>query len=168
MRPGVAVPVVSAVIGQVRVRRGAGLALTAVLEALLMARSVDVRSWTWRQVTKRLGTLGTIKSVEITTSKASGWHPHLHELVFTERFLSNEEFSRWRLGMRQPWANAVSRRTYHSVPRTGSSASGRTCGGSTTRTPTPSPATPPKTSYRGRRSRWLTPKLSLDPPIGRW
>ena len=43
-------------------RHRAGLALAAVLNVLLTARSDLVRSWAWRQETKRLGILGTIKS----------------------------------------------------------------------------------------------------------
>ena len=73
-------------------RHRAGLRLADVLGVLLTARSDLVpvvgvaagRRNAW-------GSWARSSRVEITCSKGRGWHPHLHELVFTERPLSNED-----------------------------------------------------------------------------
>ena len=49
------------------------------------------------------------------------WHPDHHEVVFTERPSSSEQFGRWWLGMRQPWTDAVAR--YDPTLRPGTSFS---------------------------------------------
>lgn len=40
----------------------------------------------WKRLVEKFGIIGSVRSVEVTYG-ANGWHPHIHELVFTEEAL---------------------------------------------------------------------------------
>jgi len=75
--------------------------LAEVLDALQRAR----RRWRNSRTYKRLlgsgslreckvaPSLGFVSSLEVTYSRANGWHPHLHEIHLTARALNNHEIA---------------------------------------------------------------------------
>lgn len=56
--------------------------LAVSLDAMLYARKL-CRSGRWAAgFTERIGLAGSVRALEVTHSKANGWHPHMHELLF--------------------------------------------------------------------------------------
>lgn len=125
-----ACPVCSAVIRAQRVReialalerahqRGHGIAfatltlrhtaddpLSGTLDALLTAWR-RVTSWTaWKKLSKRVGWIGTIRSVEVTLG-VNGWHPHSHLAFIFERPLTEDERASFEAELAVIWRRAV-------------------------------------------------------------
>jgi hypothetical protein len=73
--------------------------LPRLLSALLGALRTVKGGFAWRDFTRRVGGLGSVRSLEVTYG-ANGWHPHLHELAFFEGAVGLREIvgflrSRW-------------------------------------------------------------------------
>lgn len=81
-------------------------ALALSLDLLLQAwRSVT--SWrAWKDMAKRLGYIGAVRSTEVTYG-ANGWHPHSHFLMVFERPLSAAEVAAFEAQLFALWAKAV-------------------------------------------------------------
>ena len=55
----------------------------------------------WARIRDRIRLVGSIRAMECTWGEANGWHPHVHELWFTEPGVDRESleaqlFERWR------------------------------------------------------------------------
>jgi len=50
----------------------------------------------WQLIKSRYGLQGSIIALEVTFSKQNGTHAHKHEILFTDRQLSNEEISQFK------------------------------------------------------------------------
>jgi hypothetical protein len=73
--------------------------LPRLLSALLGALRTVKGGSAWRDFARRVGGLGSVRSLEVTYG-ANGWHPHLHELAFFEGAVDLREIvgflrSRW-------------------------------------------------------------------------
>lgn len=76
--------------------------LSVVLDALLSAYRVFTSGYAYQLFKRRYGVVGSVKSLEVTYG-VSGWHPHLHLLVF----LSNSDscgLSEW---VKSRWLECV-------------------------------------------------------------
>jgi hypothetical protein len=65
-------------------------ALADLLPAFAQARQRFQASRTWKRVKAAAGLAGTVTSLEVTHG-VNGWHPHLHQLWFTGRSLTEQE-----------------------------------------------------------------------------
>lgn len=61
-----------------------------------------VQNGRWADLRKALGIIGSIRALEFTYG-ASGWHPHLHVLVFTAQELGARDLVRLRVHYRDRW-----------------------------------------------------------------
>lgn len=59
----------------------------------------------WLELAGRFGYVGSVRNLEVTWGEGTGWHPHAHALLFTERPLSEHDQS--ELAAR--WVVAVER-----------------------------------------------------------
>jgi hypothetical protein len=90
-----------------------------------LARSLDavLNGWRevqqrkgWKQLTARLGLVGFIRATEVTYTPAdeggSGWHPHLHLLLFLEREVGLDSLEDLYGKLHDYWAHAITRRGF--------------------------------------------------------
>lgn len=73
----------------------------------------------WKRICKTVGYAGFVRALEVTHGRSSGWHPHLHVLVFVDRKLEDpatgkdllivEEFKR---AVYDEWAKRVEKAGY--------------------------------------------------------
>lgn len=77
------------------------------LRPLLEGVTLALRKWrsgrAWQQFAERVGYVGSVRNIEVTWGEASGWHPHSHALLFTEKALRAADV-KW---MRTRWVEAV-------------------------------------------------------------
>lgn len=108
--------------GAVKMMAGASHLLTCTLPHDLpdslpkLLRGID-QGWkrvtsgaTWTRLSRRLGYLGFYRAEEILcTCEAggTGWHPHLHVLLFTDHRLEAEEWAALTLHARKQWQAGV-------------------------------------------------------------
>lgn len=78
----IAVPDYNHVLVTYTLRHTLGDPLKRLLSALLDALRAFRSGRAWQAFRRRVGWLGSVRSLEVTYSAANGWHPHLHELVF--------------------------------------------------------------------------------------
>lgn len=60
----------------------------------------------WQQVKKRYGIVGSVRALEITHGKKSGWHPHSHEVLITRAPLGDDERDDLRQSVFKLWRHA--------------------------------------------------------------
>ncbi len=78
--------------------------LSSLLQSFLAARKRMRQGRAAQEHRKRFGILGTISVREVTWSKANGWHPHCHELVFFSADIDAEEYAKATAGRWQKCA----------------------------------------------------------------
>jgi hypothetical protein len=61
----------------------------------------------WRAIQDGYGITQMVRTLEITYGRANGWHPHLHELIFTREPLAEHELATLKLEVWERWSNAV-------------------------------------------------------------
>lgn len=88
-----------------RVRDALAVGLGAVVTGWqkLMAQKV------WRSLKSRHGIAGYVRSVEVTWTRANGWHPHVHALLFLERDLTPVEAAALQAAIFDVWSRIVVR-----------------------------------------------------------
>ncbi len=73
----------------------------------------------WRDFKADFDYIGMVKTVDITHSEASGWHPHIHAVVFTETPLTEADISLMQQRFSAQWAKVVEKHLGSAhVPRT--------------------------------------------------
>ena len=100
-------------------KKGGGIYLvTATLphdqgDDLRRLRGVVSRSWSacisgrgWPAMKKAIGLEGQVRALEVTHGP-SGWHPHLHVLLFTRHTLSEAQAASLRDFLFQRWCDAI-------------------------------------------------------------
>jgi hypothetical protein len=65
----------------------------------------------WTKAKEQLGIVGTIRALEVTHGQ-SGWHPHLHVLVFIDHNLTASELARFAGHFRGQWATWITKAGY--------------------------------------------------------
>lgn len=75
------------------------------LERFYDARQRYANSRTFKGIREATESPGVIRSTEVTYGRRSGWHPHLHELLFVRRPLTVAETDR----MRSAWVGVLQR-----------------------------------------------------------
>lgn len=75
----------------------------------MLAKLLDV-AWnryinhrSYKRVRKLLGYLGRIRALEVTWSEQNGWHPHVHEIWFIEKPLSDKEMKAVKSELFKVW-----------------------------------------------------------------
>lgn len=64
----------------------------------------------YAKLASEFGIVGWIRSLEITWSRANGWHPHIHMLVLVDSPMSQERAEHLGLLLFAPWQRAVRRK----------------------------------------------------------
>lgn len=64
--------------------------LPALLAKLAKAEDLYKSSQRWKDIKNRFGIVGTVRAIECTYG-ANGWHPHIHELVFLNARVDNNQ-----------------------------------------------------------------------------
>jgi hypothetical protein len=80
--------------------------LGQLLDVLMLSWSQVQTSAAWRRAKKRYRLVGQIRSLEITLG-GSGWHPHLHLLLFTSVPLHDDETDELGNVLFATWAEAL-------------------------------------------------------------
>ena len=81
--------------------------LTELLEALNKAwRALKAGGW-WKRFAERYGVRGSVTALEVTISRAAGWHPHKHALFFCD--VSAEQVSEMESELRARWSQLISK-----------------------------------------------------------
>jgi hypothetical protein len=88
--------------------------LTPLLDAINGAWKAVLDSDVWREWSKRFGIrlgkrdrLGVIRALEVNHGAANGWHPHLHNLVFTDRPMHPTYRRLFQRQVLAVWADAI-------------------------------------------------------------
>lgn len=82
---------------------------------LRQLRKVQRTAWrefthsrTYKRVVKELGVVHVLHTMEVTYSKTSGWHPHIHALLLTDRVDLSDKVKKESLSVLQSqWKSAV-------------------------------------------------------------
>ncbi len=78
-----------------------------LLKRFLEARSDMTGTQKWRKKVKPMfGIIGTVSVLEVTWSKANGWHPHVHELIFTDKEIDVDAYDKM---VRETWEHEAGR-----------------------------------------------------------
>ncbi len=88
-------------------RHNAGDTLTWLLDGLIKARKKSTGGRAAKRLREECGVVGSVRALEVTWGKESGWHPHIHELVFLAPGVSDEQVSRLLVGLRRHWENGL-------------------------------------------------------------
>jgi hypothetical protein len=88
-----------------------GMRLKPLLGAIADGFRHVVAGRAWIALKKRLGIVGQIRSMEITHGR-SGWHPHLHVLVFVEGRLDAMGLAQLGIHIRERWTEFITRAGY--------------------------------------------------------
>lgn len=98
-------------------------------ESLDLVWSIITDGWSyltsgggWQSIKERFGIEGWIRSAEVTHG-GSGWHPHLHVLIFTSKPLDplnaeDEQFWDLRKALRQRWIHRLDKKWERDVSQT--------------------------------------------------
>jgi hypothetical protein len=71
---------------------------------LMGARGVATGGRAAKTLREECGVVGSIRSLELTWGQESGWHPHIHELLFVE---TKQHLERLEIGLRQQWETGL-------------------------------------------------------------
>ncbi len=82
-----------------------GDALAPLRKHVTRAWSCITRGAPWKRWKKRLGIVGTVRSLEVTHG-AHGWHPHLHVAIYSRAF-SREELGELRCYLMRQWRRYI-------------------------------------------------------------
>jgi hypothetical protein len=88
-----------------------GMRLAQLLPVIADGFRAVISGRPWVKLRKRLGIVGSIRSVEITYGE-HGWHPHLHVLMFIGGDLDARGLADFHLYMRDRWARWVVKAGY--------------------------------------------------------
>jgi hypothetical protein len=83
-----------------------GMKLAPLLSVIADGFRAVISGRPWIKIKKRLGVVGTIRSMEITHGE-HGWHPHLHVLVYVEGQLGAQGLADLVLYLRERWAKFI-------------------------------------------------------------
>lgn len=71
--------------------------LAELLDALQVALRLTFSGRGWTSLAERMGYLGRIRAIEVKYNESTGWHPHVHVLVFHSGDIDADAlFDRWR------------------------------------------------------------------------
>lgn len=88
-----------------------GLLLEPMRRAAAAAYRRCINGAPYRRVKRRYGIKSTLRRLEVTTGP-SGWHPHIHALLFTDRRLSSSQIESLREWYFVRWSAAVEHSGY--------------------------------------------------------
>lgn len=86
------------------IRHGRNDDLRLLLNALsgdIFNRYINHR--TYKTARKELGYIGRVRALEVTHGQANGWHPHVHEIWFIDRPLSDKELKELQSQLFKAW-----------------------------------------------------------------
>lgn len=76
------------------------------LQSLIQARDALYAGKAGQSAKARFGVVGSVTALEVTYGDNSGWHPHLHTLVFLPVEVNSTAFATWE---RDRWSRAAAR-----------------------------------------------------------
>lgn len=82
------------------------MSLSKTLETVKLAYRAGKGGKAYQKFKFQFGIVGSIRALEITFG-ANGWHPHVHELIFTEREVSKENQQQMYNYIWSHWSNTV-------------------------------------------------------------
>jgi hypothetical protein len=88
-----------------------GMRLAPLISTIADGFRTVISGRPWTTLKKRLGIVGSIRSMEVTYG-AAGWHPHLHVLVYVEDVLDARGLLDLTLYMRERWAKFIVKAGY--------------------------------------------------------
>jgi hypothetical protein len=88
-----------------------GMPLRPLLGTIADGFRTVISGRAWIKIRKRLGIAGTIRSMEITHGR-SGWHPHLHVLIYVEGQLDAKGLADLVLYLRDRWGSFIIKSGY--------------------------------------------------------
>lgn len=88
-----------------------GMKLADLMKMISASFHAVISGRPWLTLKKSVGIVGNIRSVEVTYG-ASGWHPHLHVLIFTKGDPGAEGLCRMAAHFRDKWGKAVVKAGY--------------------------------------------------------
>src|SRR5581483_357530 len=88
-----------------------GLPLAKLIPAIADGFRAVKSGRAWVALRKRVGIVGTIRSMEVTHG-ANGWHPHLHVLVRFEGQPDAEALAAFVIHVQRQWTRHITRAGY--------------------------------------------------------
>lgn len=97
------------------VRHHAGMALGDLLPGVMFGWRHVQQGKTWRTDKERLGLVGYSRALEVLHNVQSGWHPHIHALLFVSGSTSKDQvddfagrfYARWLAGLERHGFDAL-------------------------------------------------------------
>ncbi len=85
-------------------RHNAGDSLAWLLDGLKLARKKATGGKWAKKLRDDLGVVGSIRALEVTWGASSGWHPHIHELLFLP---AGSDLAALEIGLRSQWGKGL-------------------------------------------------------------
>ena len=85
-----------------------GMRLSDLIDRRQRAWAGLRQSWVWRDFKAEFGT-EFVGMREHTWGAVNGWHPHLHAVLLTSRFLAEAERAKWHKAIRTEWLRQLQR-----------------------------------------------------------